>query len=652
MTVLHRLMPAALVALLSAGPAAAGPPSPVAVATNADLIAVYSPYAERRVLRLHFDRGAGKVSYAPFGPPGVENFAVAPKGAFVVYAAAQGEDGSDEPHLFMLDEAGHTLGKPLPSPIGAVATLAVSTKGDWVAASSDRGWMALFAVEGTRSARRLVARATFGVSPHRAFAYAFRPEGGIVTLTDDLVMTYRAYDGSVQRTIDLKVVNRDLSAARPREDAEFKLAWSPRGDRFAVLSGPGPLTIMIFDRAGRRLQLRGTHEERYPLVRSAEFVAGGDALIVYGINKPVLIRMGPLTSTAFGDADIDWAQFVSLAGGRHVAVLGADRAALWSDDGKRLIAPAGFENYGFGVAAAGADDEAIIAAQRGGWVDLYTREGKFVRRVQSGTWGSPGQVAVSADGTVVAAFAGAELGVLAQPGGRLWGASYRSEGLQDTFVAVSADGNRIAAAGPGIALRSWSRDGGNVVTFALSVGGQEPGRFNGLAVSTGGDAIAMADEKSAVWIAYTADGRVLRVTVAAGAHCVAALPDGSGFAVGLDDGTVVRMGRDGAILGAPLKAVELGAVYRIVVAPDGQSLIVVVEGDDDFARHLSWDGKILAGPLQAYRDEKIKGAFFQGSAPMLITVSLTTTAFNPVSLVDFATPGKSRTRRPLDQPRP
>lgn len=66
------------------------------------------------------------------------------------------------PHLFLLDVAGKPVGKPVPSPIGAVAELAVSPKGDLVAASSDRGWISLFAVEGAGQTLRLHARASNG----------------------------------------------------------------------------------------------------------------------------------------------------------------------------------------------------------------------------------------------------------------------------------------------------------------------------------------------------------------------------------------------------------------------------------------------------------------------------------------------------------
>ena len=59
----------------------------VAAAADADVIAVYSQHVERRLLRAHVDRAAGKASLVPFGPPGVANFAVAPNGAFIVYSA-------------------------------------------------------------------------------------------------------------------------------------------------------------------------------------------------------------------------------------------------------------------------------------------------------------------------------------------------------------------------------------------------------------------------------------------------------------------------------------------------------------------------------------------------------------------------------------
>lgn len=619
MSHLHRLVTAALSALLLVVPVGAAWPDEVTVATDADLIAIYSPHREQRLLRVRFDRAAGKASFATFGPLGVETFAVAPKGAFVVHATAARNDGDDGPNLVMLDQNGHAVGKPLRSPIGEVATLAVSPKGDLVAAASARGWLALFAVERAGLARRLVTRAIFGVSPERPFTYAFRPEGGIVTLTNDWVLTHRANDGSVQRSLDLKIANRDLVAESPNSNELLKLTLSPRGDRLAIRWGGGPFATMLFDRNGRLLPLRGAAEQRQILASEVEFLGNGDAMIAYGMAAPVLVRMGPLTSRPFGDPNALASHVVSLAGGRTVAILDDRTVALWSDDSKRLVAPAGLENYEFGLAAAGAADEIIVAAERSGWVDLYTREGKFVRRVQSGARGRSGQAALSADGSVIAAYGSAELGVFAPTGTRLWGATHSSMGLQEYFVAVAANGSRIAAAGPDNMLRSWSRDGADAVGFTLDVAGQVPGQLRGIAVSTGGDAIALPDEKSAVWIAYPADRRVIRVAVAAEAHRIVALPNDAGFAIGLADGTVVRIGRDGSFLGAPFKGSEQGAAGRIVVAPDGQS-VIVIDGDEISARHLTLEGKELTRPVRVSRFQQIKAALFQNGAPMLITI--------------------------------
>ena len=148
-----------------------------------------------------------------------------------------------------------------------------------------------------------------------------------------------------------------------------------------------------------------------------EFVEGGDALIVYGMAAPVLVRLKSLAAAAFGDPAASVDRFAALAGGREVAALAGDRIALWSLDGKPLAKPAGLENYSLGAAAAGAKDEVIVAAARGGWVDLFTKEGKFLRRVQSGARDHDGFVAVSADGDTVAALGSGELGVITSPAG-------------------------------------------------------------------------------------------------------------------------------------------------------------------------------------------------------------------------------------------
>ena len=560
MTLILRLISAAFGLLLLAAQAV-GQETRVAAAADADVIATYSPYVEKRLLRAHFDRAAAKVSLVPFGPSGVENFAVAPNGAFVVYSTIQQLIGGDPiTYLSLLDETGRALGEPLRSPVGAITALAVSPKGDRIAVGSDRGWMALLAVEGTGSARRLALRTTFGITADRQFTFAFHPDGSLMTMVDDWVATYRSNDGAVQRTLDLKTLNRELVPADQDIGALFQLYWSPRGNRFLVSWGPGPMVTSLFDSGGHRLKPPQAENGFDFGASKVEFVEGGDAMILYGMQAPVLVRLKSLASAAFGDpaASVDWC--VRLAGGREVVLLAGDQIALWSLEGKQLTKPVGFENYGLGAAAAGAKDELIVAAERAGWIDLYTKEGKFMRRVQSGERDRRGRVALSADGDTVAALGSDGLGVITQLRAQAWGAALTPQG--GPLVAVAANGSRIVAEGPGKSLRSWSRDGAEADSIALKAGEQAPDRrLSGLAVSTNGDAIAVAEEGSAVWLAYPADRSVLRVALAA--RSVAPLPDGTGFVVGLADGTAIRISRDGTVRQSPFKASELGAVGRL-----------------------------------------------------------------------------------------
>ena len=137
--------------------------------------------------------------------------------------------------------------------------------------------------------------------------------------------------------------------------------------------------------------------------------------------------------------------------------------------------------------------------------------------------------------------------------------------------------------------------------------------------------------------------------VALSAESVAPLPDGTGFAVGLADGTVVRLSRDGTVREPAVKASELGAVGRIVVAPDGQSFIAV-EDDERHARHLAWDGKVLAGPYRAGQSEMISGAFFHQGSPRLIIRFVGSTADERFGVVDLTPPGERQVKS-LDPPR-
>jgi hypothetical protein len=117
----------------------------------------------------------------------------------------------------------------------------------------------------------------------------------------------------------------------------------------------------------------------------------------------------------------------------------------------------------------------------------------------------------------------------------------------------------------------------------------------------------------------------------------------------LADGTVVRISRDGTVQEPSVKASELGAVGRIVVAPDGQSFIAV-EGDEGQARHLAWDGRVLAGPYRAGQSEMISGAFFHEGSPRLIIRSVGSTADERFGVVNLTPPGQRQVNS-LDPPR-
>src|SRR5215470_7433147 len=623
-TPLSRLLPAALGLFMFAAQAAAQE-TRITAAANADVIAFYSPYVEKRLLRAHFDRADAKISLVPFGPPGVEKFAVAPNAAFIVASGARGEGvGTSVPYLSLIDEAGHTLGEPLRSPVGAVAALAVSPKGDRIGVSNDRGWLALLAVEGTGTARRLALRREIGVTADRQFTFAFHPDGSLVTIVDNWLATYLSNDGAVQRSVDLKTINRDLEPAPYDIGSLFQLTWSPRGDRFSVSWGAGPMFTTIFDSDGHRVKPAGADSDFNFEASRVEFVEGGDAMILYGMEAPALVRLKSLASTAFGDPDAGVNWFTPLAGGRDVAVL----------DGKPLAAPVGLENYSLGAAAAGAKDDVFVAAERGGWVELYSQEGKFVRRVQSGVRDNPGFVALSADGATLAALGSAELGVIGGLSERVWGTVVQDSG---SLVAVAGNGSRIAIEGPNQTVRSWTRDGAETGSIALRMGDQVPGRrLSSLAVSTNGDTIAVAEEGAAVWLAYPADNSARRVALAAAS--VAPLPDGTGFAIGLADGTVARLSRDGAVQGSLVKATERDGVARIVVAPDGQSFIAVEEGEGR-ARHLAWDGRILAGPYREGQYWVISGAFFREGSPKLIIRFTEATTGEGYGVVNLVPPG-------------
>jgi hypothetical protein len=607
----------ALVFAAALAPAAAQWREKVAVADAADLVAVYARHVERRLVRVVFDRAAKRATVLAFAANGAARFAVGPRGAFAVLA------GSDErgATLTLVDGAGTPIGAPVRHGLGAVAFLAVSPRGDAVAATNERGWVAVFAVVGTGKARRIEPRAVFGAAPSRDMTLAFRPEGGLATLTDDWVVTHRALDGRVERRLDLTRTARDLVPADPGDTSALSLVLSSRRDRFAVIAGTGPFFASVYDAAGRPLPFAEPDRPAGRLATGAMFAAGGARLLVWGMEKPDLIDMTTMKVTPLAETRALPIAMTVLDGGSGLAGFDAEGGvALWDGDGRLVFEQPAADNLRFGHAEPGATNEAVVVAKRAGWVDLYSKDGRFLRRIQTGAVDEWGAVALSPDGGAVAAYGSGTLGVVSADGAKRWTSIHAPYGSQDFFVAIAADGGRVATLGPNAELRSWTGDGRAGPPLGLAAAGHETGRVAALAMTPKGDALAVADDRGAVWLADPADGRVRRVAVPGPARAVAALADGAGFVVGLANGSILRLGRDGAPIGDPVKAAEWGPIGRVVPAPDGQSL-VVVEADDTIARHLSWDGRALAPPFRARVFERIVAAYFHAGEPVLLTMS-------------------------------
>ncbi|MCW5770813.1 MAG: hypothetical protein KIT16_04195, partial [Rhodospirillaceae bacterium] len=430
------------------------------------------------------------------------------------------------------------------------------------------------------------------------------------------------------------------------ENVACLLLVSPTGDHFVIIAGGGPIFTLIVDREGRFVKLQGMDEQVWLAGSGAAFFDGGDKLWVFGMERPRIVDLKRRTTAMSPDLENSPLSMAPLADGRTVAAFGADGdVALYDGSGKVLLRHAAFENRSFGRAQAGADDEVFTVAERAGFVDFYTKAGKFVRRVQTGVVGEYGTVAMAADGTT-AAFGYGTAALMSATGARRWLAAQANYGLQDFLVAIAADGSRIAAAGPDLQLRSWSGNGRGDGLYTLRDGERRPRRLWSVAVSARGDVIAVADEAGAMWLVSAGDKRVLRVPLPARPQAVAALPDNGGFVVGLADGSLLRLGRDGATVGTPLKgASQWLGIDRLAVSPDGQS-VVVIESDRVSARHLAWDGRVLAGPLRPHAEGRFAGAFFQAGEPVLIvTHTNPTDAKAPlIQLHYFGDPGFKRMR--------
>jgi hypothetical protein len=206
----------------------------------------------------------------------------------------------------------------------------------------------------------------------------------------------------------------------------------------------------------------------------------------------------------------------------------------------------------------------IVAAYRGGWLDLYTKEAKFMRRSSPAARDRDGSVALSSDGAILAAvWFRREISVISQLRERAWGAALWP--ARRALVAVAANGSRIVVDGSdkhaARLVEGWRRGRRHSLKAGnrLRVAALRPRCFNEWRCNRG-------CRRRIGRVACHPDGQEAFVRVALAARSVAPLPDSTGFVIGLTDGTVARISRDGTLSKLSFKASELGAVGRIVVA--------------------------------------------------------------------------------------
>jgi hypothetical protein len=588
----------------------------VAVAAHGDVIAVARNAAERRLLRVLLAPGVPP-RFAVFGPPRIAAVAVAPGGGLM--AAIRTKVEAEQPDsVLLLDHEGTILGAPAASSVGDLDQIFFSPRGDAVAVVSRQSWVEILTVTGAGAERHLVSRASFAIAPQERAAFAFTPDGAAVgTVSNRLVFTLRDLDGRVLRRLDLARLNPENEVLSGPGDEAPLLRFAPAGGGFAIRSGPGPQFLGLFDRDGREIKPAGG---RALMTVGFAYLPGGGRVLRWGGEKPSMLRIGQgLTSTelAFGS---EVQPLAVMADGETVAAADAfDRIALWSVEGKRLGEPAALDNWQPVAAQPGAKGEIVVLAQRYGTVDLFTKAGTFVRRIQSGSKEADAGVALSGDGSLVASFNLGTLGVIGADGAaRRWSRIWEYYGGQDYFVALAADGSRVVTVGPGTELRSWSADGGPNALPPLRDGGIVPGRVRSLAVSGDGALIAVGDERGSLWLVAPATGALSRLVGATAVTALAFSPDGAMLAVGDKNGMVRLLGRDGRPAAAPFRGAEWGGVARLVFAPEGNK-VIVVEEDERAARVLALDGRPLEGPFRTLLGQRIVGGYFSPAGTMLIT---------------------------------
>jgi len=208
------------------------------------------------------------------------------------------------------------------------------------------------------------------------------------------------------------------------------------------------------------------------------------------------------------------------------------------------------------------------------------------------TGSAVGSVAVSADGQYIAAGSDDNtVYYFSRDGKLLWSFTTRSA---VGSVAVSADGQYIAAGSDDNMVYYFSRDGKLLWSYATG------STVESVAVSADGLYVAAGSGDSNVNY-FSRDGKLLWSFITGSAvGNIAVSADGQYIAAGSDDNTVYYFSRDGKLLWSYATGNE---VLSVAVSADGQ--YIAAGSGDSKVNYFSRDGKLLSSITRGNRVRKV-----------------------------------------------
>ena len=466
---------------------------------------------------------------------------------------AMNDDGTlvaigGEGHVTLYDGAGTRQGEPIE--IGdAVVSLAFSPKADWVAAGTQSGEIAIFAV----SDRSEILRTRTTGQP--VAALAFRPTGRpgevelAATCTENaacLIRLWQERTGTWFPWPTVRLVGH--------KGAPTLLGWSPDGARLAAGTTDGIVRVWEPDREGRvgaRWRLRDPHpverlvsspgrdlvavaadrlvtvlgrktgavlrshwlsRQDYTRLRSLAFAPDGRLAAVYENDEVAIWPAGEGEPTvrrwdAKANPGLAW-----IAGGRLAVALADGRVALFAPEGgeESFLPSIGEAADAWGLAAS-PDGQALYVSYVKGEIrrwDVATKTHTVLRAASldlaAAERSAPESLSLSPDGRWLAVTGGdgtVRLFETAGPGRR----ALRTEAPATVAVSFSPDGERIAALGTDGRVYVW--------------GGMKGEPTRELAFEPSSGAARVPNSRPATWLAWS-DGSTLLVTIGSAVQVV------------------------------------------------------------------------------------------------------------------------------------